>query len=157
MHLFLYFLRAVLGYMQVMVLGGDFGYLLLSNLDKQHLWEEKDYNECKLFPYSKETLFLSCSMWKVPYFFLWFAFFFVSICCGKRKEYILHKNFNTSYATEAGWMSVNILITAYSSRQTSENTLIMALQLQALKQLNIQVVRRMLKRSKSHPAGICFS
>lgn len=33
--------------MQEMYLGGDFGYLLQWNLDKQHLWEEKDYNESK--------------------------------------------------------------------------------------------------------------
>lgn len=33
-----------------MFLGGDFGYLLQWNSDKQHLGEEKGYNESKQIP-----------------------------------------------------------------------------------------------------------
>lgn len=50
----------------------------------------------------------------------------VNLLWKKEKNIFGTKKFNTSCAREAGCISVNILITAYSSGQTSKDTLITA-------------------------------
>lgn len=83
--------------------------------------------------------------------------FFASTCCGKRKRIYFVQKFQyllcyRSWVNICKYFNHSLQLKVHLRKYFNHG-----LQLQALKQFNIQVVRQMLKWSKSHPAGICFS